>query len=1525
MATAVRQQRKDVLSTPAAQRAAFLWRAANALLPTALPVANNLSVQLRQLCEAQSAPLPKGADQLSCARCETALLPGVNCRVLSGRQKKHPGSRAVLYQCSVCTHSGAFPGASRAAERSAKAEEAAREQIERLASESGPKAGVVPEGGAKRKRARGKVQSLRALAQKAAKRPEERAGLVLASGSEPKPSVKLVSVTAAEAEASGNLVLAQSLNPLQESLLGEVSTVVTSAVTSGTVDAIMTAGAGLSKNDDRSSEGGKMLSGTEPLPALESAEAPLLKVAPEGEPKTADVSFEDRQPALYSSLGEAAAAQNCTETPPLEVPLPEKPTPLVPAETAKPDTKPGVFFPAEKATPQRTKRPASRSGGRSVLGASMAAKAGQGGKAAPSSANQGGDDEESPYSKVASQREVAEETAQQGGGIGEQLQSGEEATAEQNAAGLQETSAGIQSNRGAEKGVNEGASQAAAKEERGGREDVPTSEALLKPPVAHPSETPADEPTTQNVPPPSEPESSIDTSLRRSARKRGAPNGSGAAPQKDDTATSSKGAETPSRRSLRNGGAALAEATTPLRRSTRRAGSVEPDAKKAVATPGRRSGRTGGVGEAGAEPPVPKPTRRVGSRGVSTEPEDAPQTSAAGREELAAAERGTDDKEQEGDGKVESALGTIAELLEAPLSTFDASEGVASALEVSTQETFVTATQESVPGGESQSQTNTPLEETETQPVLTQETDPEMEELTPPEREVGPSEQETSHTEPESVPILAEEDIRGGPLEGGVFPNTALAEERTGRGAAEGGLEKEEGTKEDEEMADADVHEREGKDEGGEKREMEAVDLGGALRTAEQVAEEITVGEIEMGGGEQTAAEKRDSLLEHDVEVPATKRRRGSPEADDSTAPTEAGVSVAEQEPGLTQTIENMFTAVGGSPGIETGGFFATDFGPPAAADEVPVGQNGRETADGAGAISRLASAESADVMMASADVETPSADVGTAAAAVRPASARLPPQAIVIEDALALADGLLTSPTLGLGIEGHFPPTPTPEGPWKTAAAAGDVIDTHERVDADVSFEPGTQPLEQEHEGGDTDLEDADFEQRSGGGDRQLASGADATAPESALWTDNPDAREDLNGLSLQSRAAIENAARVQAAQRYVASREEDLQNLTVDVARVEARNRRLEAEKENLTAETAELRAARAETEAEREAEKERSEAERLELAERNAELEAGNREVEAGKRQLEREKNEAEEESAGLRAELEELRAEAEAAKQALQREVDQQRELKVKAYESAWKAAVAKFEQEALERYESLRDRLEGRIAEAHTSANKAHATIATLQRTISTQQRMITTLRETIQTDSAGGNGRKRGAEAEEEGAKKKKARGGEEEGAVTVGDDVATEVTTVFDGIPEPAVFRRGERAANLRQGVPKAAKVAPGAVDVRAGVPAPKKRGRKGTASERKIDIDLMTSDEDEPALDSEDGARGSGRSGKAESKKDNGAVNGQLSVENVPYRMPRYPVSGGLRSNPNIGFFKYGRVWRTYWKRGPPRSMAY
>lgn len=257
----------------------------------------------------------------------------------------------------------------------------------------------------------------------------------------------------------------------------------------------------------------------------------------------------------------------------------------------------------------------------------------------------------------------------------------------------------------------------------------------------------------------------------------------------------------------------------------------------------------------------------------------------------------------------------------------------------------------------------------------------------------------------------------------------------------------------------------------------------------------------------------------------------------------------------------------------------------------------------------------------------------------------------------------------------------------------------------------------------------------------------------------------------------------------------------------------------------------------------------------------------------------------------------------------------RRLKVKAYELAWQLAVQKFQEEALDRYESLRNRFEGRLAEAHTSANKAYATIITLQRSLRIQQRKITLLRKTAKDGgSAKKNGQKRRAEMDLEGAGGKKRRGADGGGRVTVSSGAVTGQMTVEDGVPKPAKFGRGEKVVSLRQGVPKAAKMTPDAVELRAGVPAPKKRRIEETVPERKIDIDLMSSDEDEPARTVGDKGQQSGERGSLISRQE----------EHVPYRMPRYPV-GMPRGNSNIGFFKYGRVWRTYWKRGPPNVRAY
>ena len=275
----------------------------------------------------------------------------------------------------------------------------------------------------------------------------------------------------------------------------------------------------------------------------------------------------------------------------------------------------------------------------------------------------------------------------------------------------------------------------------------------------------------QSLPPAQEPESSVETSLRRSTRKRGALNGSGAPPQKDETATSSKAPKTPSAKALRsnggNGGADLPELATPLRRSARRAGSVEPDAKKAAATPGRRSGRNGGSAEPSSEPPVPKPARRGGSRQASAEPEQTPQPTIdvpaqmVGEETGGKSVTGEGGENERGEGeKGRNLRGAISELLEAPIATLgpaDPPGGVLSVLGMSSQETFVTATQESVaPGGESQSQALPPQEEGEGRLGASQDTRPPVQEAAPQEEETEPLALEPQPAEPETVPQAQE-------------------------------------------------------------------------------------------------------------------------------------------------------------------------------------------------------------------------------------------------------------------------------------------------------------------------------------------------------------------------------------------------------------------------------------------------------------------------------------------------------------------------------------------------------------------------------------------------------------------------------------------------------------------------------------------------------------------------------------------------------------------------------------------------
>jgi hypothetical protein len=261
------------------------------------------------------------------------------------------------------------------------------------------------------------------------------------------------------------------------------------------------------------------------------------------------------------------------------------------------------------------------------------------------------------------------------------------------------------------------------------------------------------------------------------------------------------------------------------------------------------------------------------------------------------------------------------------------------------------------------------------------------------------------------------------------------------------------------------------------------------------------------------------------------------------------------------------------------------------------------------------------------------------------------------------------------------------------------------------------------------------------------------------------------------------------------------------------------------------------------------------------------------------------------------------------------------LKVDAYKTAWQLAVEKYHRGALEKYENMRDDLEDRLEDLTRSRGQAYATIAG-------QQRTIGRLLERLQ---AAKSGRKRGAGEKGPGVQRKKRRVSDAKpavmgaGAVTVAGGAVKKQgeVSVRDGIPRPAVFRRGEKVMDIRQGVPEAAKMTGGGVvNLTDGVPLPRRGKRRGTPQEPKIDIDLISSEEeDEPpkAIGAEGGTHG--REGKRK-RGDGGGQN--VRMEDVPFRVPRYPI-GPPRLDPNVGFFKYGRHWRTYWKRDPPPSILY
>lgn len=1159
------------------------------------------SVQLRQVCQAHSTPLPKSVDQLTCACCETLLLPGVNSRVLSGRPKKRPDNRAVLYHCLACTHAGAIPGDSRAAERSAKAEQAARERIEQLASEA-----VVdrPQQGPKRKRAKGGLLNLKALARGGgtAVPSEDSSGppvlgrpstLVTAAddlavaekgsfavrSSAPEP---LELVEGLEAAKSGHRALSGAVSSLPATIEGaaintadlsnpEDSTkplgscepgglTTSEALTTperfkeikpdnSTIPNILTDPKGLSKPEDATNPKGltilnssREMREAEPLPALEPSDEPRPQTQGNqtqgGPPPMAAEAASDEINAisllvgglLYSAFGEGVTPQTRTEAPPLEVPLTENLKPQTPsgqvgaslaAGTGPPqinvplpaEGRPAqmdVSPPAETPPPQK-KRPLGRTSGRSVLGRTMAAKASQGGRQA------------SPQAPGGPEKVAVEEGSAQ--------QDNPKDNPKDNRGPLVSLGVGaLEADQSLHNGGHEAAG--ASTVNAGARSDAPEN--------AVPA--PSKDASPKTVNPATEMESSIDTettrgrmSLRRSARKEGPGEALGAPPRKDEGATS----ETPIRRSLRSagGGPVPAETGTPLRRSTRRGGSVEPVAKKAVATPGRRSVRNGGGNEPGGEPPFSRSARRGGSKERSVELEKLPDKEGGVLE----AEVGERSQKEGGDGRK---LGAIFELLDAPPGLADPSGGLHGAPGQSSQETFLTATQESIaPGSEPQAEAGPPpeaplVESQESQlEVMTVKSPAKLAEEGPP----GPVQTKSS----EGANTFSVEE-KEGQTEGGdgkdfSFPGVGKAGALdplplqtelllVSAAGSDNPREITEVAPATEEQVKSPVKEPEGqvkspiKEQTGQvetpaigetakvnaqgegkglseaafgqagivagkeetSHEEKAAVLGEALEIVEEVLREVERVETEVGSeaelaeksGASPAARKRPLFSlggELDTEAfPAAKRpafpspvlivplseevggrEQVGPVEEKPAALHSYRIAQPESEqgpPGQVSLSPEIISAIGLKEVIpEPGVQFASETEPPARVNFAPAVEEppGREKSEQKGTLSRSGSEQ------------------GSKANLGGKRETRFPPEGIhTSKEALGswqtLADGLLMSPLSNLGVEGSFPPTPTPGGPL----VGGDV--TQEK-------QPPKDDVTQEREQPDDDVTEAD------------------------------------------------------------------------------------------------------------------------------------------------------------------------------------------------------------------------------------------------------------------------------------------------------------------------------------------------------------------------------------------------------------------------------------------------------------------
>jgi hypothetical protein len=531
--------------------------------------------------------------------------------------------------------------------------------------------------------------------------------------------------------------------------------------------------------------------------------------------------------------------------------------------------------------------------------------------------------------------------------------------------------------------------------------------------------------------------------------------------------------------------------------------------------------------------------RRGGSKERSVELEKLPDKEGG----VSEAEVGERSQKEGGDGRK---LGAIFELLDAPPGLADPSGGVHSAPGQSSQETFLTATQESIaPGSEPQAEAAPPPE---APLVESQESQLEVMTVKSPAKlaEEGPrgSVQRKLSEGANPMSVEAKEgQMEGGDGEGFSFPGVAvqkagalnplpLQSELLAVSAAGSDNPREitEAAPATEEQIKSPVKEPEGqvkspiKEQTGQvetpatgetakvnaqgegkglseagvgqagivagKEEMSHEEkvavLGEALETVEEVLREAERVETEEGGAAELArksgasppARKRPLFSlggELDAEAFPAAQRPAFP-APVLIVPLSEGVGGREQlgsveeklaalhayksaqpeseqgPPGQVSLAPEIISAIGLKEVIpEPGVQFASDTQPPARVDSAPAMDEppGREKSEQNGTLSRSGSEQ------------------GSKANLGGKRETHFPPEGIHTSgEALGswqtLADGLLMSPLSNLGVEGSFPPTPTPGGPL----VGGDV--TQEK-------QPPKDDVTQEREQPDDDVTEAD------------------------------------------------------------------------------------------------------------------------------------------------------------------------------------------------------------------------------------------------------------------------------------------------------------------------------------------------------------------------------------------------------------------------------------------------------------------